>query len=93
MENKKTTLAIIFLLVTLSIYIQGCGTLMDWSNLKKYQIYNEALIKTPKSNRIVFIGNSISEGWGFFKPCFYHKQPFCKSGDWRANNPSNANKV
>lgn len=73
MENKKTTLAIIFLLVTLSIYIQGQyiqggGTLMDWSNLKKYQIYNEALIKTPKSNRIVFIGNSITEYWGGVKP-------------------------
>ena len=73
MENKKTTLAIIFLLITLSIYIQGQyiqgdGTLKDWSNLKKYQTYDEALIKTPKSNRIVFTGNSITEVWRFFKP-------------------------
>lgn len=35
----------------------------DWANLKKYDSENKELISNPISNRIVFIGDSITEFW------------------------------
>ena len=36
----------------------------DWANLKKYQAANEKLkIAEANENRVVFMGNSITEGW------------------------------
>ena len=35
----------------------------DWSNLKKYAIQNEELLESKNANRVVFIGDSITEFW------------------------------
>lgn len=44
----------------------------DWANLQRYKAENEQLLiqKVPK-NRIVFMGNSITEGWSNFQPTFF----------------------
>ncbi|WP_446050951.1 alpha-L-fucosidase [Zobellia laminariae] len=48
----------------------------DWANFGKYKAANEQL-KAPakKENRVVFMGNSITEGWGKNNPEFFEKNP------------------
>jgi len=48
------------------ITIAGGGTLMDWANLHFYHERNQALLKLSDPNRVVFIGNSITESWSIF---------------------------
>ena len=44
------------------ISLAGGGSLLDWANLKKFKYSNDELNKTNDPNRVVFIGNSITEG-------------------------------
>ena len=46
----------------------------DWANLSKYKSQNEKLLTIPEDeNRVVFMGNSITEGWtaSFFENSSY----------------------
>ena len=46
----------------------------DWPYLKRYQSDNEKAKKGKKKTpRIVFIGNSITEGWDWHYPEFFNK--------------------
>ena len=63
-----------------SIYIQGGGTLDDWANLSKYAESNEKLMDELDENRIVFMGNSITEGWSNFDPNFFIDNPYVNRG-------------
>ena len=83
MNINKITLVFLFMSILINaqeILIQGGGSLMDWANLKKYQKSNEELMKTTDSNRIVFMGNSITEGWGSFDKDFFLDNPFVNRG-------------
>lgn len=53
----------------------------DWPNLKRYQKENEALkpIK-PNEQRIVFMGNSITEGWKTINPKFFENKTYINRG-------------
>ena len=62
------------------IYIQGGGTLTDWAHLKKFEKENEQLKKINDPNRVVFMGNSITEGWSNFDKDFFIKNPFVNRG-------------
>ena len=62
------------------IYIQGGGTLMDWAHLKKYEQSNSELKKINDPNRVVFMGNSITEGWSFLDKDFFINNPFVNRG-------------
>ncbi|MGB8375317.1 MAG: hypothetical protein WCE57_08355, partial [Salegentibacter sp.] len=35
----------------------------DWPNLKKYREANEKILHTANYPQVVFMGNSITEGW------------------------------
>tara|TARA_B110000977_G_scaffold81932_1_gene109513 strand:- start:93 stop:767 length:675 start_codon:yes stop_codon:yes gene_type:complete len=61
-------------------FIQGGGSLMDWANLKKFQKSNQELIITTDPNRVVFMGNSITENWGVFHKNFFLDNPFVNRG-------------
>ena len=61
-------------------FIQGGGTLNDWANLSKYAESNSELKKQSDANRIVFMGNSITEGWSNFNPDFFINNPFINRG-------------
>jgi lysophospholipase L1-like esterase len=53
----------------------------DWPNLAKYQDANAALKKPKKNeNRVVFMGNSITEGWGNIMPEFFEENPYVNRG-------------
>ena len=62
------------------VAIAGGGSVMDWANLKKYQKSNEELIRTPDPNRVVFMGNSITEEWGNFDKAFFLNNAFVNRG-------------
>ena len=85
MKYNKLTIIIILLSIIMSnnaqeIYIQGGGTLMDWAHLKKFEKDNERLKKINDPNRVVFMGNSITEGWSNFDKDFFIKNPFVNRG-------------
>jgi len=62
------------------IYIQGGGTLTDWAHLKKYEQNNSELKKINEPDRVVFMGNSITEGWSNFDKDFFINNPFVNRG-------------
>ncbi|MBT4961197.1 GDSL-type esterase/lipase family protein [Flavobacteriaceae bacterium] len=62
------------------IYIQGGGTLTDWAHLKKYEQSNSELKKINEPDRVVFMGNSITEGWSNFNKDFFINNPFVNRG-------------
>jgi lysophospholipase L1-like esterase len=53
----------------------------DWSNKNKYYLANIALKNQPnRNNRIVFIGDSITEFWGDKDPLFFESNVFINRG-------------
>ncbi|WP_269225885.1 SGNH/GDSL hydrolase family protein [Flavobacterium eburneipallidum] len=55
--------------------------MQDWPYLKKYEKENEALkTKTLEENRIVFMGDSITEFWSLHCPDFFAEKPYINRG-------------
>lgn len=54
---------------------------MDWANLKRFQEDNKK-VGLPKANenRVVFMGNSITEGWSNFDKSFWEGKPYINRG-------------
>lgn len=54
---------------------------LDWPNLNKYREENEKLVDTEnKEDRIVLIGDSITEGWSNFDPDFFKRNNLINRG-------------
>ena len=76
MKVFKITINIFFLMLftTLS-YGQ------DWANLKRFQQENsELMLAKAHENRVVFMGNSITEGWLSIRPEFFKNKPYVNRG-------------
>ena len=85
MKYDKTLLILFLFSIAMSnnaqdIYIQGGGTLTDWAHLKKYEQNNSELKKINEPDRVVFMGNSITEGWSFLDKDFFKNNPFVNRG-------------
>jgi lysophospholipase L1-like esterase len=53
----------------------------DWPNLEKYQTANaELAAPTDGENRVVFMGNSITEMWKDANPDFFKENPYVNRG-------------
>jgi lysophospholipase L1-like esterase len=53
----------------------------DWPNLAKYRDANAALqAPAANENRVVFFGNSITEGWAHFFPAMFPGKPYIGRG-------------
>ena len=53
----------------------------DWANLKRYQKANDELTApAANENRVVFMGNSITEGWVRYHPEFFEENPYVGRG-------------
>lgn len=53
----------------------------DWPNLRRYRSQNvEAGLPAPGVNRVVFMGNSITDGWINARPEFFSKNPYLDRG-------------
>lgn len=52
----------------------------DWPNLKKYQAQNEQIIESNDYPEVVFMGNSITEGWVNKQPEFFEENNYVGRG-------------
>jgi lysophospholipase L1-like esterase/dienelactone hydrolase len=53
----------------------------DWANFRKYAKENESLeVLKQGEKRIVFMGNSITEGWKNSRPAFFSGRPYINRG-------------
>ena len=52
----------------------------DWANLKKYRADNDSIIKSNIYPKVVFMGNSITEGWVNMHPDFFLNNDFVGRG-------------
>ena len=53
----------------------------DWANLKRFQQENsELMLAKAHEHRVVFMGNSIIEGWLSIRPEFFKNKPYVNRG-------------
>jgi len=53
----------------------------DWANLNRYKNENSALVAPQNNeNRIVFMGNSITEAWATYDSLFFKENPYINRG-------------
>lgn len=53
---------------------------LEWSNFNKYKVQNEALATSKCNNRVVFMGDSITEFWNTADPSFFSEQNYINRG-------------
>ncbi|WP_242091691.1 SGNH/GDSL hydrolase family protein [Aestuariivivens sediminicola] len=69
------------ILICLTVGIIALSEAQDWGNLKRYQSENLALGKPdPDAHRVVFMGNSITEGWKTLRPEYFSERPYINRG-------------
>lgn len=72
---------IILSLIIISMLIPELVEAQDWANLKRYQKENSSLkTPAPNENRVVFMGNSITEAWSGHHPEFFKNKPYINRG-------------
>jgi len=75
MKTFFITLIALFIGMTQSIIAQ------DWANLKRFQQENKAIeIYGKDENRVVFMGNSITEGWSHHDSTFFQNKSYINRG-------------
>jgi lysophospholipase L1-like esterase len=52
----------------------------DWAYLERYRQENAELLATRDTNRVVFMGNSITEGWARHFPMMFPGKPYIGRG-------------
>lgn len=73
-------LQIIFLSIILSSFASPCCG-QDWANLNRYQMDNQALLEAnTELPKVVFMGNSITEGWPGHEPGFFQNPAYVNRG-------------
>lgn len=75
----KTAFKVIFVifLILMGDEIQA----QDWANLERFREENAQLgAPAPGEKRIVFMGNSITEGWSQHSPSFFEGKPYINRG-------------
>lgn len=74
----KKAIPLIFLMLTL--FMGKNAAAQDWANLNRYAKENEKLAAIIDENRVVFMGNSITEGWLTTCPDFFTGKPYVNRG-------------
>lgn len=73
----------LFKLILFMIPILGVleAEAQDWANLQFYKVQNDTVLSLPTpKNRVVFMGNSITEGWKNTHPAFFSENPYLDRG-------------
>ena len=67
--------------VYLTFFLLEFSYAQDWANLKRFQKGNaELAIPRPGDHRVVFMGNSITEGWLRIRPEFFANRSYVNRG-------------
>jgi len=80
---KKLFIGGALLFISMSIMAQKKinDSWIDWANFKKYEAENKTVAPPLKSDtRVVFMGNSIFEGWIRLRPEFFSGKPYFDRG-------------
>ena len=73
-------LSLIFTLIVMMFFNQNSEA-QDWPNLGRFKAENEKLGEpAKKEKRVVFMGNSITEGWSQHNPEFFEGKPYVNRG-------------
>lgn len=75
--------SILIKMICLSAFLSSFlfSNAQDWANLKRYQRENDSVLALPPAkDRVVFLGNSITEGWKKTHPEFFEKNPYLCRG-------------
>lgn len=76
---KESSITILSLIITL--FMTASIQAQDWPDLGKYKAADEQLSSpSPDENRVVFMGNSITEGWSQHQPEFFIGKPYINRG-------------
>ncbi|WP_223256077.1 SGNH/GDSL hydrolase family protein [Flavobacterium laiguense] len=70
-----------YLILLLTIIMAGKAKAQDWANLNKYK--NENILLAPPASgekRVVYFGDSITEGWGTIYPDFFIGKTYINRG-------------
>lgn len=64
---------VLCLLLGATFLLQAQNPAEDWANLKRYKSENDSLLKKDvmRGQHVVFMGNSITEGWRSLRPDFF----------------------
>ncbi len=70
-KNVSRWLFLLVMCLSSSLFVMNAQN-KDWANLKKYEKDNDRVSQLPQSERnVVFMGNSITEGWVNTHPEFF----------------------
>ena len=73
-------------MILIILSLMGCSSEeksveQDWPQLKYYRLKNlELSSPTKNEKRVVFMGNSITEGWSTLQPEFFEGKPYINRG-------------
>lgn len=68
----KIYIILVLIFISLQVMGQNEQSKTDWANLEKYALENQNLKPLSKGeNRIIFMGNSITESWMYFDSAFF----------------------
>ena len=71
----------LILVMLLASFFSKVTYSQDWANLERFKIENAKLgAPTYGENRVVFMGNSITEGWGNLSPAFFEGKAYINRG-------------
>lgn len=74
--KKQITLFILLF----SLFMAKNMMAQDWANLNRYASENQKLQSVQEENRVVFMGNSITEGWLTHHPEFFAGKSYVNRG-------------
>lgn len=60
-------------------------TLSEYPDFERYQKDNERIIQNKTYPKVIFIGNSITDGWASKRPVFFTGHQFFRSWHQRSN--------
>ena len=74
--RKSIWVHLLSLVICLSLSVEAGAQKHEFANYKRYAKANSELPKvTKKDKRVVFMGNSITEGWPMHRPEFFKENP------------------
>ena len=76
----KFSKIIFYILITIIIMTEQSNA-QDWANLNQFKAENDSIrLPNDNENRVVFMGNSITQGWSDFAPEFFANKPYIERG-------------
>ena len=77
---KKIIICALISLKSILMYSQQYDPSTDWAFLTKYAQDNQELISSKAKIDVVFMGNSITEGWNYIEPEFFKNNHYVNRG-------------